>query len=238
MPRAPKKTHGKVKKGRSPKAPYRSPYARTGGFVGMENKYLDCGFVTGLLDTSWGVCNPSSGSTGCISAPAVGDGPTENDGRTYKITSVHLKGEATVGAATASAVPPGATHVRIVLVLDTQTNGATLDAADVMLNAAPAPLHGFRNLEYTRRFVVLKDKTLKLNPQVTGNGVANQFANGTEQAHFRMNKKFKNPIVVRRTSGTTANVANIADNSLHVIACYDGNLQGGLSFTSRVRFVG
>lgn len=204
----------------------------------MENKYLDCGFVTGLLNTSWGNCNPSSGSVGCLSAPALGDGPTENDGRTYKITSIHLKGEATIGAATGVNPPPGATHVRIVLVMDTQTNGATLDAADVMMNAVPAPLHGFRNLEYTRRFVVLKDKTLKLNPQIMSNAVANEYSNGTQQTHFRMNKKFKNPIVVRRTSGTTADVANIADNSLHVIACYDGNLQGGLSFTSRMRFIG
>lgn len=69
---------------------------RTGGFLGIEYKFLDCAWNAVVLNTSTdgssGEMQPSSGCTNAISVPAQGDGESNRDGRKYCIKSIWVSG--------------------------------------------------------------------------------------------------------------------------------------------------
>ena len=72
------------------------PNVRTGGFLGIELKFLDCAWNSVTINTSTdgssGELQPSSGCTSAISVPAQGDGESQRDGRKYTIKSMWLNG--------------------------------------------------------------------------------------------------------------------------------------------------
>jgi len=127
---------------------------RTGGFAGQEVKFYDETIgSTSLVSNTWSIQSD-------ISTPAQGSSPTERDGRVAFIRSVHGKLFITVPNGNSS-TPPGDVIVRMVLIWDTQTNQAALSMTDVM-EPAPNDALEFRNLEYSSRFIVLKDKQLTI----------------------------------------------------------------------------
>lgn len=220
-------------------AAMRKKNVRTGGFVDVENKFLDCSYPQTALPTSWTAINPAGvGCTGSISVPAQGDGESERDGRVYYINSVHVKGLINVDASESDAGPTGNNLVRIILYWDTQTNAAEATATDIMDAGASTDYLAFRNLQNSKRFIVLKDKTFNISPEHMNEGSANLFANSTRVIQFKMNKKFKKPIKVR-TSGTTANVSSCTDNNLGLAAIQTGSgLSAELRYETRIRFSG
>lgn len=215
---------------------------RTGGYEDMENKFVDYEVSDKTISTTWAGSEIDPTTPSSISTAAQGDGENQRDGRVYYINSVHVNG---VVEAPAQEDINGAysdTEVRILLVWDTQTNAAQAQGEEVMSEASTADSYNsFRNLQNSKRFVVLKDKRLKLilsrAENSTDSGSLN--VNGVT-SKFSMNKKFKKPIKVRCT-GTTATVASISDNSLHL---YCVSTPSGLatapviSYISRCRFSG
>ncbi len=82
----------------------------------------------------------------------------------------------------------------------------------------------FRNLQFTKRFRVLWDRSWKINRKQTNEGAINLFATGNETtALMTFNRRFKTPISVT-CSGTTAVVGSITDNSLHIIGVANSTL--------------
>lgn len=217
---------------------------RTGGLLGIETKYLDTACIGFALPSptacAGGEANPTVGCTGCLSAPAQGDSASQREGSKIVIRSCLIQGIVQVAAQADQTATDVVSHVYLALVQDMQTNGATLNSEDVFSNAgAQAVLASSpnRNMSYTQRFKVLKTKKIALRiPSITWDGT------NLEQSGFHTPFKlsWKGVMPVSFTvGGTTADVANVTNNSLHLIAfCSNTGLAPNLNFNARVRFVG
>ena len=128
--------------------------------------------------------------------------------------------------------------VRLVLVWDTQTNGAQLNGEDVMeAIGATEDFNSFRNLQYSKRFIVLKDKKIRIPvAQTNMHESADLYNQAGTYVPFKINKKFSKPIKVRCT-GTSAAVSAVSDNSLHLLAVSTQSTTD-IWYQSRVRFSG
>lgn len=217
---------------------------RTGGLLAIETKFLDVPrtalALTSPADASGGEINPSSIVTGCLSAPAQGDGPQNREGMKIAMKSILIKGAIVTTATNAIVAASETPSVFLALVLDTQTNAATLNSEDVFTNPCANTSGNIalqRNMSFTERFKVLKTKIINLEPQFFTDGT-DACANSISRAFVL--KKNLGGLQVKFTAGsTTADVANVVDNSLHLIAfCTDTTLAPNIIFNSRLRFVG
>lgn len=218
---------------------------RTGGFLGIENKFLDCAWnsvaLSSSTDGSGGEMQPSSGCTNALSVPAQGDGESERDGRKYSINSVWVSGIVGTGALSDQADTRDIGAYYFALVLDTQANGATIVTEDVYINPCtvgggmmPQPL---RNLQNSKRFKVLATQYVPAGLAYAGtDGASTMSISPMTQPKVNLNWKGK---IVCDSKGTTASVASASDNAIHLVA-----FATSTSFTpvfigkSRVRFQG
>jgi hypothetical protein len=124
-----------------------------------------------------------------------------------------------------------------VLLWDTQTNQAAVSMTDVMEPAINDSVE-FRNLEYSSRFIVLKDKIYHIQPQFQWDG-ASTYSWPTTRRQIHMNKSFKKPIKVR-FAATGANINSVADNSLQLaITVLNASLAScNYQGQARIRFTG
>jgi len=145
-----------------------------------ELKYLDCAFtgiqIKSSIDASGGLISPTSGCTGCFSVPAIGYGNQERLGQEFYIHSFNVSGTFTSGAYAGSTNPNPNPWIFIALVLDKQTNfiGAASNQVYDNINgsvqdAAPYPN---RNMEYIKRYQVLKTKFIQVPWDITFNDSA------------------------------------------------------------------
>ncbi len=219
--------------------PSRSRNYRTGGYIDMENKFVDYRVDDDAFTTVWAGGEMEDGTALSLTAVAQGDGESQRDGRVYRVNSVFVHGTIVVPANEASGNPISDEVARLALVWDKQTNGAQLNAEDVFLTIAAADdVDSFRNLQFTKRFQVLADKKFRVNVTSAGmnEGGVNTFANGEVKFNFRMSHVFKKPIKVT-CKGTTAAIASIVDNSIHLIGTATSTAVL-LNYASRVRFTG
>lgn len=211
--------------------------ARTGGFLGLENKFLDSELTSTALSVAWTVLNPTA--TGCVdslSVPAQGDGFENRDGRKYQINSIHIRGRYARANIEAQPGPIGNARVRCVVYLDKQTNAAEAAGTDIMDAGGNDDLFAFRNLQNSTRFDILYDKEYTLRPQNVNEGAANSFTGVGYNQSFKFNKTFAKPIVVNCV-GTTANVTSVSDNNIG-IAFISDDTNVTVSYQCRVRFSG
>ncbi len=217
----------------------RSMDRRTGGFLDLETKFKDFRVNDKAFTDVWAGGEMEDATALSVSATLVGDGESERNGRVYHIKSIHIQGTVERSAEESAAAPRGDNVVRIVLVWDKQSNGAQLNAEDVFLTiSAGHDIDSYRNLQFVKRFQVLADRKIRLPVATTvvNEGAINLFAQGQSSMPFRINHIFKRPLKVT-CKGTTAVIASITDNSLHVIGC-GNDTSATLSYTSRLRFVG
>lgn len=218
---------------------------RTGGFLGVENKFLDCAWngvaLATSTDGSGGELQPSSGCTNCISAPAQGDGESNRDGRKYVINSAFVSGivDTTPLADQADVVDFGGYF--FALVLDTQANVATAASENIYINPSTSPNammpQPLRNLEYSSRFRILDSCFVSPTGAYAGTDGANTNSVST-QTQVPMKLSWRGKIIVQCT-GTTADVASVTDNALHLIGyCVTTGNAPKLYGKSRIRFQG
>jgi len=217
--------------------------AVTMGFMGIEKKFLDSAKAltavasVGLL--TGGEYDPSSGCTGCLSCPAQGDTEQSRDGKRIVIDSVIIKGFVECDK-TASAAIPDATKCFVAVVLDTQTNGAQLNSEDVFKNtttAAYTAVNPLKNLLFGSRFRILKSQVYDLTP-IGVIGAAANYAHGDVRRDFDWYIPFKGGLPVNLNAGTTADVANVIDNSIHVVAFATTGEVVQIAYNARIRFQG
>lgn len=219
---------------------------RSGGYLGIEKKFLDCAWNAVTINVSSdgtnGELQPSSGCTGSLSVPAQGDGESERDGRQYCITSCYVSGIINTTADSDVADPIEGLGYFFALVLDTQANGATVDSENVYINPStntnamlPQPL---RNLQYSKRFKIL-DRVYVPNGGLVSmtDGTNTGSLNVQNAPHFTLSWRGK--ILCNCGSGTTADIANATDNALHLLG-FAGSSTYTPTFVgkSRIRFVG
>lgn len=217
---------------------------RTGGLLGIEKKFLDTGktqtALTAPTDCSGGEYPPSTGCTGCVSAPAQGDGPTNREGNKIVVVSCYLQGQITCAVQADQTAADLAPTVFVALVMDTQTNGQQLNSEDVYVNTAAAALQACqinRNMSYTSRFKVLKKwKKQLVMPTMSFDGTNIEQSGFTTP--FTLSWKGKMPVTFT-TGSTTADIANVSNNSIQVIAwCNNTTLTPGINYNCRIRFYG
>lgn len=208
---------------------------RTGGFAAIEYKFKDTEF-----DINAGITNSIAGSEmGLINSVDQGDTESTRDGRKIGMTSIHVRGQI-FQAAIEDNGTVFATNgiVRLALVMDTQANGAAMNAEDCFKEpTAGFALCSLRNLQYTSRFRVLKDITVRLPMMTMAQYGANLISTSGVVQYFEMNYKFPKPQRVT-FKGTGSGIADIVDNSIYLLAWTDSVKSNcSMNAVSRVRFL-
>lgn len=221
---------------------------RTGGYVGLEKKFFDVSRSSAIsvaTDASGGEVDPVA--INCLNAPAQGDGESQRDGRQISMDSLTVKGTITINPQAGQTNLDPMPDIFIAIVLDKQTNAAQLNSEDVFenpagdnrLNAQP-----FRNLEWTKRFRVLKTMRVTAGDFASGvipvnNNAVNDFNSTGVTVPFSCHIPLRGMLVNFVSGITSTTVTAIADNSLHVIAYQTSNAYGAtIAYTSRLRFRG
>lgn len=205
---------------------------RTGGFTGIELKFVDTTRASTVIATTWAgaECDPAANT---LCAPTQGTGESNRDGRRITIKSVQINGQILRNVGSDQADARGTTVVTVAVVLDTQTNGAQLNAEDVYADANNNHLT-FRNLEYNTRFRVLWKRMFTIGDNVAFTDGVNTGSVGGQSKFFKIYKRLNVPVTFTANAGS---VADIADNSFHVIACA-GASNCYMQYEARCRFVG
>lgn len=225
---------------------------RTGGLLGIERKFFNAAIpATGLVspaDCSGGEIQPDTGCTGCLSAPAQGDGPENRDGKQIALLSINFQGVVYLtglsGQTSVSSV--AFPDVYLALVLSTQTNGTTIVSEDVFVNVTGESVCAgmpFMNMSNTSRFRLLKVLRIPgsrfAGMVAANNAVGTTISVSSVQIPVRLYASLKGIKVNFTTGGTTADVANVVDNSIHLIGyTSSGSMAPYIAGASRMRFIG
>jgi len=223
----------------------RSLNYRTGGFLGIEKKFLDTGIASTALVVSASCtgCEFDPTTMNCLNAPVVSDGQSGREGRQISMDSIEIKGAIYIAPSADENQVVAAPIVTVFLVLDKQSNGAQLNSEDVFVSPYSAQANASmpsRNLEYEKRFSVLASRritpaNIPLSFNVDTDVV---YRNGIFQP-FTLRKNLKGMKVNFKQSGTDGTIATITDNSLHVIATCTGiGAEPQMFYNSRLRFRG
>lgn len=216
---------------------------RAEGYLGIEKKFYDTSFlnvVPGVTANASGAEADPAAPINCISSPAQGDGESNRDGKKITAKYITIKGSVVLANQINQTALSTPVEVKIAVVLDTQTNGAQLNSEDVFKNSAnvvTALPQVQRDLEYGSRFKILKEENFMLDPKVAAWDGTNIEVGGA-RASFDWYIPLKN-LTINFNSGTTAVIANVVDNSIHVIAYQSQTVPAvELYYNSRMRFVG
>jgi len=216
----------------------------TMGFLKIERKFYDT-FLTATAiaspeDAEGGELDPSA--TSMITTPTVGDGEQQRDGKHIACLYITLKGVINVPSTEDAANPVGPVSVFLAVVLDTQTNAAQMNSEDCFKNTSSVAImaaNPMKNLLFANRFRILKSRLYEfpfVQNSVEGDNLHS--ASG-QQKNFDWFIPLRG-MQINFNAGTTASIANVIDNSVHVIA-YSSNsisLAPTLQYNARLRFVG
>lgn len=222
--------------------------------LSVENKYFDTGLVNHEISSQIVSAQADSSTQGCLFCPNEGDGEQQREGNHVVINKIHIKGQVSFQN---DATPGGIGRqvwARILLVLEKNTNNQGWTAAKsqqvlqipsingVTATALPGVPQGlaFRNMQQTSRFVVLKDMWIK-RPN-TEYAVTGTTPKATPVViPFQCNIDTKLEVKFNSNEGAIPTVAQIVDNSLHVLAITESNSpneRAYLTYVSRCRFFG
>lgn len=207
---------------------------RTAGYLGIETKFWDKTYSAAVATTTAGAEADPAANSSCLNSISQGDGESNRDGRRCVLKKLILRGMLTLGPTADQADGISARVVRVLVVLDKQTNGVQLNSEDVLADSAGVDVLSMVNLQHSRRFRILWDRTFVLQPATAQTDGANTASIAHEGKYFSIVKNLNIPVTF---DGTTDDIANITDNSLHVIAIANGGAPT-LAYQSRVRFVG
>lgn len=209
---------------------------RTGGFLGLEKKFKDFEYDA-VISASIAGSEADPATALSLTAIEQGDGEQQREGRKCTVQSVQMRGKVVFVSADSTTIATGG-FVRLLLVQDKQSNAAQFNAEDVLVDPTDTDLDSVtpRNLQYTQRFKVLVDKTIRC-PQKPAVFDADSVLSGQWEVPFSIYKKIN---ILQNFNGT-ANPPTIAqqiDNSVHLIAISSNGTQNLLRYFSRVRFMG
>lgn len=191
---------------------------------------MDPGTTINLGDAA--VANPL-----CLFVPKVSAALNGRIGRKVKVLKIRITGTIACGTQTAASAADPAARIRLSLVLDQQTNSAQMTPA-LLYNdgsSVDTTICSFQNPNNFGRFKVLKEKTIKLgNLSMAGAGPASIDQAGDKRP-FKMSIAFKEPVLVNFNATNGGTVADIIDNSFHIVCATDSvNLVPTLSYYCRV----
>jgi len=226
--------------------------ARTRGVYGRgEMKYYDTELgstaVPSSLDWTATEFDPSTTQEAtpvanplCLFAPIQGAAINQRIGRDARVFKIKIRGFIISHVQTNQTAMDEPAFVRIALVQDMQTNATQAQGEQVFqdptTNSALIAANTFQALNNFGRFRVLKERTVILqDPNASYDGTNVEVMGQIRQ--WKMSIKFRQPVVVRFNSQNGGTVADIIDNSFHILAtCTSTNLAPEISYVCRVCF--
>lgn len=176
----------------------------------------------------------------CLFAPIKSASLNGRIGRKIKIFKIKIRGLIDVPAQASVSAGDAGTRVRIVLVQDKQTNAGAMTGALLFQDAGQAQttLSSYQNAANFGRFRICKDKTLNLsNVNLAGSPTSGDVIQSGMSIPWKMNCNFKVPVGVNFNAVNGGTVADIVDNSFHIIAAVDSiALAPRISYYCRVSF--
>lgn len=206
-----------------------------------ERKYFDeerAATAIVAVSTDFASAEADPGTVNTLFAPTTGNDFNNRIGRKVDVLGIKIRGDISIAAQTNQSAADGPTMIRMMLVQDKQTNAAQLNSEDVLTSGdATQGINMFRNPAFFSRFQIWKDKTIVMqSPSMTFDGT------NVEQSGLirpvKMNMKFRKPIRVTFNATNGGTVADIIDNSFHVLcACSSNALAPQLEYKCRTTFV-
>lgn len=210
---------------------------RTPGVYGAgEMKYFDTEFsgaIPSVAAWTGTEMDPATFLTLCV--PVVGSAINQRIGRAIKVHKIKIRGIVTCAAQVDQTAGDAPAVLRLILYQDMQTNASQAQGEQVMTGATTSSnVNMFQNIDNFGRFRVLKDKIITMaNPNFTWDGT-NLETMGLART-FKMNINFKVPVEIRFNATNGGTIADIVDNSFHVIAnAYSTGLVPTLNYACRV----
>lgn len=211
-----------------------------GASVQGEMKYFDTerAAVAIAATADWTNSEVDPATFNTLFVPVVGAAVNQRIGKAAKVMKIRIRGTinaAKQGDQTGSDNP---SIVRYALVQDFQTNSAQAQGEQVFATATAASSNVFvhQNVDNFGRFRVLHDKTVVLqNPNSTYDGT-NIEQQGLAKP-FKISHVFQKPVEVRFNATNGGTVADIVDNSWHMLAnSSNGDLAPTISYICRVYY--
>lgn len=206
-----------------------------------ERKYFDTQLTGAALvdcSSSWSGAEVDPTTLNTLFCPSTGSDFNNRDGRKVHVTSIRIRGRIVcTNQADQTAADPS-TMCRVILVMDKQTNATQLSAEDVISSGSGSEMtDGFQNPANFGRFRVLRDKRMILqNPAISYDGT-NIEQNGISRL-FQFTVNFRRPMAIHFNSTNGGTVADIIDNSFHLIAgCTHQGLAPSIQYKCRVTFI-
>lgn len=251
VPRAP--AGAQVAGGGQRRAGYGGVPRTQGAAVIGEMKYFDCELAANALvacTNTWPANTMQDPATTinlgsaavatplCLFAPTVGAALNQRIGRKVKVLKIKLLCTLSIAPQAAQNAADTSSNIRLMLVMDQQTNAAQMTGAQLMNDASTGSttVNSFQNPNNFGRFRVLKEKRFAMaNPNMTGSPTTGDVISDGLKRVFKINVTFKNPVEVHFNATNGGTVADIVDNSFHVVAATDSTaLAPLLSYYSRV----
>lgn len=189
--------------------------------AGAEMKYFDSVYSAAIgYQTGWATCEADP-AAGAVFTPVAGAGQINREGRLLHVHSIKVAGQLTWTAeegAAVTAIQQFGPIVRLLLVMDKQTNGVQLNSEDVVDDSSTtAFIMAHINPDFFGKFRVLADKVIDVpcpRAVLQLTAVYDTFPN---QMSFKMKYKFKKPLPVRFNDVNGGTVGDIIDNSFHML---------------------
>ncbi len=208
--------------------------------MGIENKFLDTELTTTALTASWAALNPTgTGCTDSLSVPQEGNGESQRIGRNYTIDSIFIHGVLGCIATESVVAPQNEFRARVIVYIDKQTNSAEAAPALIMDEGGANDILAFRNLQNTKRFRVILDKTVKFTfSGQTNEGAVNLFASGIIERPFNLFHRFPKGLQVQ-CDATNADVSSCSNINIGIAAIASATaIQSNITYSARMRFRG
>lgn len=191
-----------------------------------ERKYFDSERTSIAMPSSttgWagGEVDPATINT--LFAPTQGDDYNNRQGRKVTVLGLKLSGHVGIAPQANATATDNPVIIRLHLVQDTQTNAAQLNAEDVFTSgSASDPINMFQNPAFFGRFRILKSKKFIIqNPNISYDGT-NMEQQGLGKM-WKINHKFKKPVVVHYNGTNGGTVADCIDHSFHIVGLANNN---------------
>jgi hypothetical protein len=216
-----------------PRVGFGSVARARGAAVTGEMKYFDCekdATAISAVTTTWvagTITDPGTtinlgdaavATPLCLIAPKVSAALNGRIGRKIRVLKVKVHGHFVCPLQSVAATGDNPCKIRMFLVLDTQTNAAQMTSAQLLNDAGSAAttINTFQNPNNFGRFRVLKEKMfLFQNPNITGAATVIE-QQGLIQA-WKLSYIFKGGLMMNFNATNGGTVADIIDNSLHII---------------------
>lgn len=203
-----------------------------------ETKYFDTTFSASVNSSAdWGTSNvamtsyiQSDGTTvgaytdSALIPSATGAGYGQVVGGKYLLKAVRVRGMLKTAPSVDQADVSVPVVVRLVLVLDTQPNGAQALGSSVFTDLGSADQCNFSYLAMAGgaggRFQILKDRWYMLQPAVAGTDGANTNSTNNEGQLFSLEYQPKKPMPVRIQNNVSAppNITALSDANIFLLA--------------------